>query len=56
MLLLVRPTQGADFKVLEPLAVKVARVVLRGIGGGNSTRLRVPDMGDCLEVKVLYLS
>ena len=55
-MLLVRPMQGSDFKVLEPLAVKVARVVLRGVGGGNSARLRVPDMGDRLEVKVLYPS
>ena len=54
--LLAHPTQGLGLSWLEPHAVKIARVVLRGVGGGNSARLRVPDMGDSLEVKVLYPS
>ena len=41
VMLLAHPMKGLGLKVLEPLAVKVARVVLRGVGGGNSARL--PD-------------
>ena len=42
LVLLARPRQGTGLEVLEPLAVKVARVVLRGLGCGDMAPL--PDV------------
>ena len=39
LMLLVRPMQRTGLEGLEPHAVKVARVVLRGLGGGDLARL-----------------
>ena len=37
--------------MLEPYEVKVSRTVLRGLGGGNISRL--PDIGTSLRSKVI---